>query len=107
MAINLHLVAALLEGKSLTELATLIVQETARLEQHLKDKNLSQPGFEVDSPSNFPRLPEEIQRSREIVTSASKALADLTTGPQESMRWLPWHVRMDSDDLIDLQAEGW
>lgn len=80
-------------GASLTELASIISQETAKLDQYLKENNVPQPGFDVDSPLNFPKLPEEIQRARERITSASKAMADLTTGPEEGVRWLAWNVR--------------
>lgn len=76
------------------ELSAIISRETAVIDKYLTENNLPQPGFNCDSPLNYPKLPDEIQKARETVISASKALADLATGPTESVRWLAWEVRL-------------
>lgn len=62
------------------------------METYLKDISLPQSGFDVDSPLNFPKMPEGVQIARETIKAASKALTDSTTGPTERLRWLVWNV---------------
>ncbi|KAJ4386795.1 Alpha-1,3-mannosyltransferase cmt1 [Gnomoniopsis smithogilvyi] len=72
---------------SMTALAEKISRETAKLEKYMKDNNLPMPTFGVDAADDFPRLPNEIQKSRLEIIHATKLLRDLTVGPREGVRW--------------------
>lgn len=78
---------------NMVELAQIITRETEKLDKYLKESGSEQPGFDVDSPANFPKLPAEIKKAREEVVRATKELGDLVTGPTESVRWMAWDVR--------------
>ena len=78
--------------KSLIELAATITRETEKLEKYLKESGSEMPSFEINSPLNFPKLPDEIKKAREEVMRATKELGDLVTGPTESVRWMAWDV---------------
>ena len=75
---------------SLIELARTITRETEKLENYLKDVGSEMPGFAHDSPLNFPKLPDNINKAREEIIRATKELGDLVTGPTESVRWMAW-----------------
>ncbi len=77
---------------SLVELAAIITKETEKLDRYLQESGSPMPGFDVDSPMEFPKLPDEIERSREEVLRATKELGDLVTGPKEGVRWMAWDV---------------
>lgn len=78
---------------SMTALADIISKETAKLEAYLKENNLPMPSFDVDTAADdFPKLPEDMQKSRLAVIHATKQLRDLTVGPRESLRWGVWKV---------------
>jgi hypothetical protein len=77
---------------SLIELAKIIATETGKLETLLKENGHPIPSFEVDSPMNFPKLTDDIKKSREEVLRATKDLEALVTGPTESIRWMAWNV---------------
>lgn len=77
---------------SMTALAETISRETAKLEKYMRDNGLSLPTFDVDAADDFPRLPDDIQRSRLEIVYATKQLRDLTVGPRESVRWGVWDV---------------
>lgn len=72
---------------NMTALADKISRETAKLEKYLRDNNLPMPGFGVDAVDDFPRLPDEYQKSRLEIIHATKQLRDLTVGPREGVRW--------------------
>ena len=74
-------------------LAQQIAKETEKLEKYLKDNNLPLPSFDADAPSDFPKLPEDIAKSRLNIIFATKELRDLTIGPREGLRWGVWDVR--------------
>ena len=78
--------------RSLIELAGTITRETEKLEKYLKETGGKMPGFEVDSPLNFPKLPDDVKKAREEIMRATKELGDLVTGPTESVRWMAWDV---------------
>lgn len=80
------------EPVSMTALAEKISRETAKLERYMKEKGLPMPSFDVDAADDFPKLPEDIQKSRLEVIHATKQLRDLTVGPRESVRWGVWEV---------------
>jgi hypothetical protein len=85
---------------SMVALAAIITKETEKLEKYLKGSGSAMPGFDVDSPANFPKLPEEMKRAREEIVRASKELGDLVTGPTESVRWMAW----DHSNSLSLHA---
>jgi hypothetical protein len=87
----------------LIELAQTIAKETEKLDQYIKDCGLPQPSFEVDAPLNFPKLPEEVKKSREEVVRATKELGDLVAGPTDSVRWMAWDVRLPFSHLFELE----
>jgi hypothetical protein len=87
----------------LIELAQTIAKETEKLDQYIKDCGLPQPSFEVDAPLNFPKLPEEIKKSREEVVRATKELGDLVAGPTDSVRWMAWDVRHPFPRHLELE----
>ncbi|PSR85763.1 S-adenosyl-L-methionine-dependent methyltransferase [Coniella lustricola] len=80
-------------------LAEKISRETAKLENHIKQRGLPMPSFDVDAPDDFPRLPDEIQASRMEIVNATKQLRDLAVGPRESVRWGVWEFL----DVLALQ----
>lgn len=75
-------------------LARKITQETEKLDKYLKDNGLPDPGFTVDAPGDFPKLPDDIQRSRQEIVYATKELSALVRGPRESVRWGVWGVSL-------------
>lgn len=81
---------------SMAELAAIITRETDRLEKYLKESGSAMPSFDVASPANFPKLPEDMKKAREEIVRASKELGDLVTGPTESVRWMAWDVSSPS-----------
>ncbi|KAL3422651.1 o-methyltransferase [Phlyctema vagabunda] len=84
----------------LVELAAVITRETEKLNGYLRDRGLPTPGFDIDSPLNFPSLPADIKRARESVVQATKDLNDLVTGPEESIRYMAW----DHNNSLSLHA---
>lgn len=81
---------------TMVELAAIITRETEKLEKYLKESGSAMPGFDVDSPVNFPKLPDEMKKAREEIVRATKELGDLVTGPTESVRWMAWDVSSPS-----------
>lgn len=77
----------------MTALADTISKETAKLEKYLKENGLPMPSFDVGAADDFPKLPEDMQKSRLEIIYATKKLRDLTVGPRESLRWGVWEVR--------------
>ncbi len=77
---------------TMVALARKITQETEKLESYLRENNLPMPGFEVDAPGEFPKLPEDVARSRQEIIFATKELRDLVVGPREGLRWGVWGV---------------
>lgn len=74
----------------MTELSKKIATETAKLESYMKEHELEMPGLGVDAPADFPKLPEDIQRSRMEIVHASSELERLVQGPKQTMRWMVW-----------------
>ncbi|TAQ85201.1 hypothetical protein B7494_g6477 [Chlorociboria aeruginascens] len=85
---------------SLIALAATISKETEKLQSYFQENGIAQPGFDVDSPLDLPKLPEDIKKAREEVMRATKELGDLITGPRESLRWMAW----DYNDNLSLHA---
>ncbi|RAL68535.1 hypothetical protein DID88_007262 [Monilinia fructigena] len=73
---------------SLGKLAATITRETEKLSAYLKDNGIEEPSFDVTSAVAFPKLPEDLRKSREEIIIATKELGDLVTGAEEGLRWL-------------------
>ncbi|KAI3398080.1 hypothetical protein diail_9833 [Diaporthe ilicicola] len=84
---------------NMVALSRKIAKETEKLETYVKENGLVMPSFGVDSADDFPKLPEEIQRSRLEIIHATKELRDLAVGPRESVRWGVWEFL----DVLALQ----
>jgi len=76
-------------------LAKKIAAETEKIEAYLKKEGLPSPGFGVDSPPDFPKLPAELQKSRQEVVYATMRLGQLVRGPREGLRWGIWGVSLE------------
>ncbi|KAK3392955.1 S-adenosyl-L-methionine-dependent methyltransferase [Podospora didyma] len=81
-------------------LAQQITKETEKLETYMRDNNLPMPSFDVDAPADFPKLPEDILKSRQEIIRATKELNLLALGPRESLRWGVWEFL----DILALQV---
>lgn len=85
-------------------LAKKITEETEKLNKYMKDNGLADPGFSVDAPGDFPKLPDDIQKSRQEIVYATKELGALVRGPRESVRWGVWSVSSnETHTLRDFQ----
>lgn len=73
-------------------LAQKIAKETEKLEAYMKDNNLPMPSFDEDAPADFPKLPEDVLKSRQEIIFATKELGLLAHGPRESLRWGIWEA---------------
>ncbi|KAB8295923.1 hypothetical protein EYC80_008743 [Monilinia laxa] len=85
---------------SLVKLAATITRETEKLSAYLKDNGIEEPSFDITSAVAFPKLPEDLRKSREEIIIATKELGDLVTGAEEGLRWLA----MDFYNVLSLQA---
>ncbi|KAI0885945.1 S-adenosyl-L-methionine-dependent methyltransferase [Annulohypoxylon maeteangense] len=79
-------------------LAQKISSETEKVEAYFQEHGLQTPNFDVDAPSDFPEMPDDISRSRREIIHATKELQDLMVGPRESVRWMAWNF-MDTQSL--------
>ncbi|PNY25089.1 Sterigmatocystin 8-O-methyltransferase [Tolypocladium capitatum] len=84
----------------LVELAKKISADAEKLETYLRNNDLPQPGFGVDAPHDFPKLPADVQRSRQEIIYATRELETLVLGPRESVRWKVWSFL----DTLSLQV---
>jgi hypothetical protein len=73
-------------------LAQTIAQETEKLEKYMKDNKLPMPSFDAESLGDFPKLPEDMAKSRMDIIFATRELRDLVVGPREGLRWGVWGV---------------
>ncbi|KAI5921857.1 S-adenosyl-L-methionine-dependent methyltransferase [Camillea tinctor] len=71
-------------------LAQKISTGTEKIEAYFKEKGLPMPGLDVDAPSDFPQLPDDIARCRREVIEATRELRDIMVGPRETVRWMAW-----------------
>lgn len=84
--------AAETETSRMAALARKIANETEKLEAYMKENNLPMPSFDVDAPADFPKLPDNVLKSRQEIIFATKELALLAHGPREFVRWGIWEV---------------
>jgi hypothetical protein len=81
----------------LAELSKIIAEKTAVIDAYLIEKGLPQPSFDPDGPAELgpiAREDEHVQKARIELIDATKELRDLAIGPAESLRYLPWDVRI-------------
>ena len=86
---------AVANGTSTTtmiELAKIITRESEKLEKYLKESDSPMPSFDINGPANFPSLPDDMKKSREVLLKATQDLEYLVTGPTEKVRWMAWDV---------------
>ncbi|RFN43251.1 hypothetical protein FIE12Z_12510 [Fusarium flagelliforme] len=79
-----------LETSLMVQLARKITEETEKLDNYFKSNGLPDLGFDVDAPDDLPKLPEDIQKCRLEISSATKQLELLVRGPRETVRWGIW-----------------
>jgi len=91
---------------SMVGLARIITRETEKLETYLNESRIPMPGFDVDAPANFPKLPNEMKKAREEIVRANQLLTDLVTGPMEHLRWMAWDVRLPPLTIIKATTHG-
>ncbi|KAI0138054.1 S-adenosyl-L-methionine-dependent methyltransferase [Hypoxylon sp. NC0597] len=82
--------ATALPPSKMIVLAQKISSETEKVEAYFRENGLRTPSFDVDAPSDFPKMPDDISRSRREVIHATQELQDLMVGPRESVRWMAW-----------------
>ncbi|TQN68224.1 Chlorophenol O-methyltransferase [Colletotrichum shisoi] len=83
----------------LTELAKKIALETEKLEKYMQVNSLPMPTLDPSGPGDFPKLPEDIQKSRMEIIYATRELEALAHGPREDVRWKTWSYQ----DSLSLQ----
>ncbi|KAI0169783.1 S-adenosyl-L-methionine-dependent methyltransferase [Hypoxylon sp. FL1284] len=71
-------------------LAQKISAETQKVDAYFREKGLEPLSFDVDAPSDFPKVPDDISTSRHEVIEATRELQSLMVGPKESVRWMAW-----------------
>lgn len=72
----------------IAELAALIAENTAKVDDFLREKGLATPSFDVDAPAHVPIPPEatEIETARRIAMEAATELTDLLSGSTALLR---------------------
>lgn len=92
--------AAVESPSRMVVLSQTIARETKKLETYFKAEGHPLPSFDAQAPSDFPKLPEDIERSRREIILATKELRNLAVGPRESIRWGTWGVRSSLSPLF-------
>ncbi|KJZ75927.1 hypothetical protein HIM_04751 [Hirsutella minnesotensis 3608] len=69
----------------------MIVSETQRLDEYLRDNAFPEPSLNIDAPDDFPRLPLHLQNSRLDLLKAIRELEVIVRGPKETLRWSAWN----------------
>ncbi|KAF4966626.1 hypothetical protein FSARC_5711 [Fusarium sarcochroum] len=94
-----------LDTSLMIQLARKITKETEKLDEYLKNNGIPDLGFDINAPGDLPKLPEDIQRSRLEISSATKQLELLVRGPRETVRWGIWSY-LDTLSLSILNSYG-
>lgn len=68
----------------IAELASIIHEQTDKVDAYLASNNLPTPSFDISYPPTL-SLPAEIQASRDAILEASDELTALMLGPVESL----------------------
>ena len=73
---------------TISELASIIATNTAKVEDYLSSKKLPSPSFDVDAPSTSLISPEaeEIEAARAAVIDATTKLHRLMLGPRDYLQ---------------------
>ena len=66
------------------ELASIIAENTTKVDQYLTANDLPKPSFEITAPVNL-TLPKTLQAARDAVLDATIELNELLLGPKEVM----------------------
>lgn len=75
-----------MSSSRITELATLVQANTAKVDQYLQENNLPFPSFDEQGPVDFKIESDEIQNARTVAMEASLELHDLLLGPSMCLR---------------------
>lgn len=78
----------------LVRLSQIIARETEKVDAYFRENSIPAPTFEADGLSDYPALPDEVQKARLAVVKAAADLKDLMVGPKESLRWMAWDVSL-------------
>ena len=78
----------------LVKLSQTIARETEKVDAYFRENSIPAPTFEADGLSDYPALPDEVQKARLAVIKAAADLKDLMVGPKESLRWMAWDVSL-------------
>lgn len=78
----------------LVKLSQTIARETEKVDAYFRENSIPTPTFEADGVSDYPALPDEVQKSRLAVVKAAADIKDLMVGPKESLRWMAWDVSL-------------
>ena len=81
---------------TMSQLAETISTETKKLETYFQSNSYQPPGLDAESPLDFSRLPDHVNKSRLEIIEATKKLRDLSVSPEERMRWAVWDVSVSS-----------
>lgn len=73
---------------TISELASIIATNTAKVDKYLSSNNLPSPSFDVDAPSTslIPPEAEEIEAARAAVIDATTKLHRLMLGPRDYLQ---------------------
>lgn len=76
---------AIMASTEITELATIIAENTNKIDKYLAEQNLPSPSFNVDGPSKSMIPPEakDIETARVAVIEATQKLRNLMLGPSD------------------------
>lgn len=74
----------------ITELAALIHESTAKVDDYLQNKGIPSPSFAEDGPVDFGIECEDIRKARETALEASLELHHLLLGPALCLRPVVW-----------------
>ncbi|MCJ1311798.1 hypothetical protein MMC25_005471 [Agyrium rufum] len=81
----------------LVQLASIISENTNKVDEYLTTNKLPKPSFEIDSPVQL-TLPKDIQSARDAVINANMELSELLMGPKEVVTEYPynWFVSLQA-----------
>ena len=84
-----------MSSSSITELAALVQNNTAKVDRYLREHDLPFPSFDEDGPVDFGLEAKEVQDARTVAMEASLELHELLLGPSMCLRpvvCLPSHT---------------
>jgi len=81
------------------ELARIISTHTDHIDRFLTSQNLPTPSFDIDGPETL-NLPDDIQKSRDIVIEATAELQELLQGPKELLIANSVRRNLEKIDLV-------